>query len=514
MLAEDPPSNVTGLIDQPYSRNIPCSGKHLRKIIKLTNPFTSVVHINEPCPANEYNSLVRRHLLHTEGHRCNVHEVFNCLRNDYPPQPLLSIDCEDVIKHKPPSQRKKYRAALDRLRRNGLSQKHFKIKMFVKHERMSYPSDDVTEIFLKPPRAIQARTCEYNLVAQKYFIPYAKRFKQMRFDDLRTPFAKGLDPHAIAQQLYDDWLQCDDPVALLMDAKRWDSCLNSNWLREEHKYYNDHFNSRELFDLLQAQFKNRCRTASGIRYKVPGTRMSGDPDTSDGNSTCNLALLCHLFRSFKKFITVMGDDSVVIFERRDIPYILHRLGQRVYPWDIEYSIVGEFEHIEFCQCHPVETINGYIMVRTPMRALTRGLACISQTVVRMPRLYYNWLRAVGDCEYSVNPGVPVMTSMARYFQSFSDKPMKEPHDRTRFKMLHGNYDHRITMRARLSFQTAFGISLRTQQRVEKWFNSNRGYRVRRVRVVSHPISGPANILLCPEDDVIENNLVDAYQCVA
>jgi len=221
--------------------------------------------------------------------------------------------------------------------------------------------------------------------------------------------------------------------------------------------------------------------------------MSGDPDTSDGNTTCNEALICHLMRGVEFREKVLGDDSVIIFNREHLQVIKDRMEEhaknKTYPWVTVYSFAFEFEHVEFCQCRPVWTINGYVMVRNPKRMLTRGLTCISQTVVKNPHQFYDWLRAVGDCEWSVNPGVPVLTAIAQYMRSFSSRPIKEPHDTLYFKTIRREYNHTITQSARLSFYMAFGISVQNQYVIEKWFNSNSRKKTYTVRNIIHPYSG-------------------------
>lgn len=428
-----------------------------------------------------------------EGHKAPMKRIFQNLEKKYPPVVLPVYTIEDVIKHKPASQRKRYRRAYERLKLHGLKDKHVKIKMFVKHERMSYPGNDVTEYYLKPPRAIQARSQEFNLIAQKYFLPYAKHFKNMRHHDGRTPFAKGLDPQEIAEQLFDDWCHFNNPVALLIDHNRWDSCLNTDWLKSTHQYYNKFFRCAEFMRLLKCQLLNKCTTSTQVKYTVEGTRMSGDPDTSDGNSTDNLALICDLFRGVEMRETIMGDDSVIIFDLVDVDIIRSRMDEhvvhKVYPWTTVYRFVVEFEQVEFCQCKPILTINGYIMVRDISRVITRGFTCISQNVVKTPRLFYDWMRAVGDCEWSVNPGVPVHTAVAEYMRSFSDRPLKEPQDRSRFKVMHKKLDHTITMQARLSYQVAFGISVQTQLEIEKWFKDHQGKATNRYVSIFHPYPG-------------------------
>lgn len=59
---------------------------------------------------------------------------------------------------------------------------------------------------------------------------------------------------------------------------------------------------------------NVCSTRSGVRYKVEGRRMSGDMQTSLGNSVTNYCLakmVCRAAGETNPFIIVEGDDALV-----------------------------------------------------------------------------------------------------------------------------------------------------------------------------------------------------------
>jgi hypothetical protein len=83
-------------------------------------------------------------------------------------------------------------------------------------------------------------------------------------------------------------------------------------------------------------------------------------------------------------------------------------------------------------------------------------------------------------------------------QSYSNRPIKEPQDKSEFKMLHGKYKHNITTEARLSYQRAFGIDINMQHRIEQWFEQNRGIRYQRLTNIDFPYPGRLSKILTNE----------------
>lgn len=476
-----------------------CSGIHKpRYCMKLNLPFTSSTHTNYACIGNEIKSLASRHLQTNTKTTCIDPEVaFQRLRQAYPPIDLKPWTYEMVIQHKPPSQRKRYRRAYQQLMETGLQEKDFRIASFIKMERMNYPDDDPTSTTLKPPRMIQARSSKFNLYMQRFIMPYANKWKRLRQLEGRTPFAKGMNALQIAQQLHQDWTHFSNPIALLLDHKAYDSKLDVGWLKATHSYYRDHYVNHDL--PLECQLSNKCYTGNGVKYNVEGTRMSGDPDTSDGNSTANLALICDLMREVESRDTVMGDDSVIIFESEHYELIKSRIdcmSQR-YPWETEYRFTQQFEDVDFCQCKPVLTINGWVMVRNPLRAITRGTTCIAPLITtKLHHLLPRYFRAVGDCEYSCNPGVPVLQDFALWMMRFHDRGMKLPFDRTDWKTIPGRLLHHITDESRLSFFKSFGVDIPTQLALENWFKTTPA-RIGNIYNMQHPVNGASKHILQP-----------------
>jgi len=448
--------------------------------MKMSCPYTATLQANDPCVANEVVSLLRRHLTTAELDRTQlqaeaVENAFKLLREHYPPTLLTPMTLEQVIKHKPPSMRKKYINAANELKERGLLEPwDVKISAFIKNEKMSFPNDDIKADILKPPRMIQARSQKFNLVMQRFLIPYAKLWKSRHYTLKNgTPFLKGFNTKQIADILRADWKHFSKPIAILLDHEAYDAKVNSDWTAAEHSYYKAHYPGHpDLNTCCKALCKSKGKTAGSVKYKVIATRCSGDPTTADGNSTDNLALLLDLTEGIYCIPRVIGDDSVLTMEESDynnhMKQRLKWLGIR-YPWKTKHEVVYQFERVEFCQSRPVKTVNGWLMVRKPYRMLTRSLTCVNQKVTTVP-LFLRWLTGVGMSEVASNPGVPIHQAFGNWAsQASAAKPIFDDHYDKCYRCLRGVYSHDIPLATRLSYEKAFGIPPWLQLKVERYF---------------------------------------------
>lgn len=107
---------------------------------------------------------------------------------------------------------------------------------------------------------------------------------------------------------------------------------------------------------------NNCRTRNGIKYRVVGTRMSGDVDTSLGNSLRNYAILketqnvCKI--AGKCEVIVNGDDSVIFTNR---PIKISALVEELLKYNMESVVkpsVNNIHKIEFCRHRYIINNNG------------------------------------------------------------------------------------------------------------------------------------------------------------
>jgi len=366
-----------------------------------------------------------------------------------------------VVSYKPKHKQAVYKHAAQTLDHRPLTRRDAILKMFVKNER-------TLDANQKAPRAIQARKPRFNLELQTY-LHNIEKWVFKRGDSKRVS-SKGLDQYQKASLLRTAWEQFNDPVAILADHGRFDSRQTTQWLKAEHDFYQSFYPGDQYLSwLLSLQITNFGATRNGVRYKVKGTRASGDVNTSLGNSVANIAILCKwLSKIANKRIIVDGDDSVIKIERCDL-YKVDATELSSLNFGTTYSVVDEFCMIDFCQCKPINTINGWLMVRAPQRMIERSTTCI-ESAYTTAELFKRWLYTVGQCEKTCNSGVPVLSAYCDALMTAHTDVISINDDTTK-RIIKGKHSDTITSMARITFAHAFGISPLQQIELEKRFHA-------------------------------------------
>lgn len=283
---------------------------------------------------------------------------------------------QQVLDSKPPNKFKRYERAMNWLRSHTIGEKHRRVKVHVKNERMA------SDVY-KPPRLIQARSPEFTMLLQQYLKP----MEEFMRDDLDKCVNKGMN----LDQTYDllQSIAGPDLYYLLMDHDAFDASVNIFLLLIEHLIYLKSYDyDYELADLLRSQVYNRCISIDGtVKWWVIATRMSGDGNTAHGNSVVNLFWLQLLFGSLQHRDVVCGDDSVVAAKLVN----MHIIGDRLeHLQGLLFNTKGKsctsFEDIEFCQCLP----NIYVrsMIKDALRTVSRSAICINPRVKDVKDLAY------------------------------------------------------------------------------------------------------------------------------
>jgi len=134
---------------------------------------------------------------------------------------------------------------------------------------------------------------------------------------------------------------------------------------------------RAVQQLVRMNINTRGVTKSGIRYRVEGTRKSGDPYTSLGNSILNG--LMHYFAYKHRYrlstiqvkhqlkMIVQGDDNVG-FSKYKIDW-LHSMAQFGFESEAKYRL--QLEEIEFCSMRLYHSSGGYIFGPMPGRVIAK-----------------------------------------------------------------------------------------------------------------------------------------------
>lgn len=346
---------------------------------------------------------------------------------------------------------------------------------FIKFEKMPQQKADDGA----PGRLIQYRSFEYTYLLKSFLGPLWEGLKhsdmiindytQQRF---REVFTSSMNYKQVGTLVNDLWLRHEDCVAICVDHSFFDGHHHEHNLRLEHLFWNTVVGSRYFKRLLRLQRVNdiRCKI-SRSKYRSKATRLSGDWNTSAGNSIINYLMLRTIFPTAS--IVVNGDDSIIFIGRRDLIKLCGSIElSMVTKWTKQQfakfgqvtkvdRIASIIEQIEYCQCSPVWFPDGYRMVRTPMRCL--GRIQYTSHCNMDPKTYYT---SVGLCELASNPGVPIM-------QQFSLNLIQRGSGRIAATILtdglHYISDedldvkvHSVDERTRQSFYLAFGYT-REQQ---------------------------------------------------
>jgi len=371
-----------------------------------------------------------------------------------------------------------YQNAAESLRTKPLNVSDSFVSTFVKCEKL--------RLWRKQnpvPRVIQPRSPRYNLEVARYL----KRLEKVLLSGVADVWGgktvlKGMNPVQVAEAIREMWDEFTDPVAIPIDATRFDQHVSTEALEWEHSVYLAMFPKYcrpKLKRLLDMQLENHgyARTAEGvIKYTVAGRRMSGDINTGLGNCLLMTAVMFALRQATGLHFRLAnnGDDCVIVCERGDLGSIQKALPTHGLKFGFVLEIeppVDVFEEISFCQTQPVFDGSAYIMVRDPRVAIDKDLV----TVIDLEHGGAKWCKAVGDCGLAIAGGVPMQQHMYRMLQRVG-KPGKvgnDPFMDGGFAMMSRGMDRTFSEpppECRLSYWRAFGMLPDAQTAFEEYWD--------------------------------------------
>lgn len=344
------------------------------------------------------------------------------------------------------------------------------VSTFVKAEKVNFTA--------KPdpaPRVIQPRSPRYNLMVGRFLKPFEHELVAgFRRAWGYSVVCKGMNADKVAQQLRDNWDQFDDPVAVGLDAHRFDQHVSRDALEFEHSVYNSVFHSKELRYLLSWQLRNKGFGRIGdflAKYTVDGCRMSGDINTGMGNCLLMSLLVLNYFEEhgIRARLTNNGDDCVVICCKRDLPKL-----KQLEPYFLKFGFrlavelpVEVFERIVFCQAQPVWVGEAWRMVRNPWTAMSKD--CVSLLPWETEAQFETWRAAIGVCGLELTRGVPMWEKFyaAIKGQSHRRGGLDRIYDSGLGYMATGvKQDAKVNAESRYSFWKAFDIMPDLQVAIE------------------------------------------------
>ena len=381
----------------------------------------------------------------------------------------------------------RYSSAFDSLEENPVCYEDSKLTAFLKCEKtnLSVKEDPA-------PRLIQFPNPRYSLELMTYLKFAEKKFMKAIDAVWGEPTVmSGYNCEALGLILSQKWGRFDDPVAVPLDFSRFDQHTSTRALRYEFEFYKSAFpGDSHLEELLSWQLAPRGTAVAGdgaIAYTCPdGGRGSGQINTSMGNKLIVCGLMWEYFREIglEASLANMGDDCVIFLERDN----LDLLRKTLHPWWLlhGYNAVTEepcyeLEKIEFCQSNPVEVNGEWVMVRNPMKALSKDCITLSssETTTQIASAYM----AISTCGRIINSGVPVSFALHSAIHRAARKHVKDVEINPDFMFRNvefGNFERMngLTYRrkdisdgTRLSYYRAFGIAPDTQILIEEYYNS-------------------------------------------
>jgi len=373
-----------------------------------------------------------------------------------------------------------YQQAADSLLRGEtLTQRDAEIRCFVKAEKVNFSAKSNPA-----PRVIQPRSPRYNVEVGRYLRPIEERIYHSiaQVFGERTVF-KGMNAVEQGRCMREKWERFRSPVAVGLDASRFDQHVSPMALKWEHAIYLSIYRGDPfLRKLLSWQVQNRGRgycKDGRLKYRVDGCRMSGDMNTALGNCLLMCAMV-HAYASssgLRKFsLANNGDDCIVIFESSELSKFQPNLEQWFTDMGFTMKVeapVYDFEQIEFCQTRPVLGPRGYTMTRIPQVAMAKD--CISIIPVDTRAEYNSWMAAVGEGGLALTSGMPIWQSFygALHRAASGAKPRSDD-QQTGFKMLAVGLEAKVlpvSQASRFSFWLAFGVTPDMQVEIEKHYDA-------------------------------------------
>ena len=394
-----------------------------------------------------------------------------------------------------------YQQAAERMNRDGVRRADAYLSAFVKAEKINF-----TAKVDPAPRMIQPRSPVYNVAVGRYLKPLEHDLYRA-LDKLcgGATVMKGRNANDAGEEMYKLWSEFDDPVGVGADASRFDQSVSPAMLEWEHSLYLHLYNNDpELALWLSWQIENRgyARTPDGlVHYRVRGSRMSGDMNTSSGNVLIMCCVVWSFFQThlvngkrIKWRLANNGDDCVIVVERKHtigvagaFPAFCGLLGFKM---EMEQP-VDTLEEVEFCQAHPVCVDGKWRMVRNLESTLAKDLVSTKSITNETSWNYFR--AAIGDCGEALCTGVPVYQEFYQYLKRGAGERRAKFDGEVTGMMYLGRGMQAglspVSDSTRVSFFRAFGVEPGRQRLLEEMYAAASPHYHKPQRVVSfsyHP----------------------------
>lgn len=368
-----------------------------------------------------------------------------------------------------------YKSALSSLKTKPFTHKDAYVAWFLKMEKVQIKENKDTV-----PRGISPRHPRYHVSLG----PYIKPMEKVIYKTINEIFGgvtvfKGLNASQRGRELHNIWKSFKNPLAIPIDAKRFDQHVSIDMLRWEHSIYQMFNNSKHLGYLLSLQLRNKFFVnlkGHSFKFRTTGKRCSGDMNTSLGNVLIMCGMMYSYLSSRVKHFRIAddGDDCIIFIEKRDVDKISD-LYTSILEFGFQLEIeahVDQFEKIEFCQAQPVFINGEWLMVRKPLNAMAKDSMSVNHFDIRGFR---RWMRQVAECGLSLSSSVPIMQTFytKMYELGQGDALENKTGNLSGMEYLAKGMKHiprQPTDEDRLSFWRSFGITPDQQVLIENYIH--------------------------------------------
>lgn len=419
-------------------------------------PVSYRVYSHTLCVCNELVSLHNRHLVQPQvGFDVAYFKSFP----DLPVMPnYKKISKLEMAMSYSAAKRRSYLRAYHTLREGNLElRKWSTIQMFVKAEKLT-----AEKAYNSAPRAIQFRHPCFNLLVGSRLKPLEHEY----YSNLKSNIglrcvAKGLNNLERASNIVEAAGYFRNPVFLLLDHAKFDGHVREEHLKWCHRQYWRSTKDKFLRYLLHMTINNRGYTRGGIKYRVRGTRMSGDYDTALGNTLINLIIILQWLQGIKSHVLLDGDDSVVIIERAMLARLLEMFSHfERCGFSTQLVVVYDLCEVEFCRSKLLP-LDPPRFARDPLRLMS-NFAVSNKTYTGVGRL--NYMAGLGLCEMSASAGVPIAQALAQAWSVLGPKPIFDDYKLSQYGIAAEAIP--ITDEARIAFYEAWGVTPTMQVAIE------------------------------------------------
>lgn len=269
------------------------------------------------------------------------------------------------------SRRAVYQRAAASLQRRPVERQDSHVTAFLKAEKWSRAA---------APRVISPRDPRYLMSVGVFIAPLEHSlYAAVRRGMGHRVIMKGLGQEERAAVAVEHWSSFKDPIAVGLDASKFDQHCSPEALQYEHGFYTHAYNGDpELAKLLSWQLVNRVYANlddGKCKWVQEGGRMSGDVNTALGNCLLSSGMLYGFAHELGVRIRAMvdGDDCVVFMERAELTRFMERLPGWYRERGFRMKIEGPYENlwnIEFCQSKLL-LLETPIFVRNPYKAVNQ-----------------------------------------------------------------------------------------------------------------------------------------------